>query len=65
VSRENDLVHLRRCVELARAAFDDGDEPFGSLLVDGDGEVRVEDRNRVKEGDETPELHRRQAERSR
>jgi len=55
---DTDLRHLRRCVELAREALDDGDEPFGSLLVDGSGEVRFEDRNRVKEGDQTrhPEL---------
>ncbi|MFJ1513802.1 nucleoside deaminase [Cellulosimicrobium funkei] len=54
----DDLVHLRRCVELAREALDDGDEPFGSLLVDRDGVVRFEDRNRVKDGDATrhPEL---------
>jgi tRNA(Arg) A34 adenosine deaminase TadA len=53
-----DLAHLRRCVELAREGLDDGDEPFGSLLVDGQGAVRFEDRNRVKDGDETrhPEL---------
>lgn len=48
-----DLRHLRRCVELAREALEDGDEPFGSLLVDGHGEVRFEDRNRVKGGDQT------------
>jgi tRNA(Arg) A34 adenosine deaminase TadA len=48
-----DLRHLRRCVELAREALDDGDEPFGSVLVGGDGEVRFEDRNRVKDGDQT------------
>lgn len=55
---ETDLTHLRRCVELAREALEDGDEPFGSLLVDGDGVVRLEDRNRVKDGDHTrhPEL---------
>jgi tRNA(Arg) A34 adenosine deaminase TadA len=51
--RDVDLDLLRRCVELAREAFDDGHEPFGSLLVDGDGVVRFEDRNRVKDGDET------------
>jgi tRNA(Arg) A34 adenosine deaminase TadA len=53
-----DLQHLRRCVDLAREALDDGDEPFGSVLVDGDGVVRFEDRNRVKGGDATrhPEL---------
>jgi tRNA(Arg) A34 adenosine deaminase TadA len=50
---ETDLDHLRRCVQLAREALDDGDEPFGSVLVDADGEVRFEDRNRVKDGDET------------
>jgi len=52
VSR-TDLTFLRRCVELAREGLDDGDEPFGSLLVDGSGTVRLEDRNRVKDGDET------------
>ena len=50
---DTDLVHLRRCVELAREGLADGDEPFGSLLVDASGEVRFEDRNRVKDGDET------------
>jgi tRNA(Arg) A34 adenosine deaminase TadA len=50
---ETDLGHLRRCVELARQGLEDGDEPFGSVLVDGDGVVRFEDRNRVKDGDET------------
>lgn len=50
---ETDLAHLRRCVDLARAALEDGDEPFGSVLVSGDGKVLFEDRNRVKDGDET------------
>jgi tRNA(Arg) A34 adenosine deaminase TadA len=40
-------------VELARSALDAGDEPFGSLLVDADGDVRFEDRNQVKDGDAT------------
>ena len=53
-----DLVHLRRCVELAAEALEAGDEPFGSVLVDGRGDVRREDRNRVAGGDQTrhPEL---------
>ncbi|WP_194421926.1 nucleoside deaminase [Microbacterium abyssi] len=46
-------THLRRCVDLAREALDDGDEPFGSVLVDADGKVRFEDRNRVRHGDQT------------
>lgn len=50
---DQDLAHLRRCIELAREALDDGDEPFGSILVDAAGTVRFEDRNRVKDGDAT------------
>jgi len=55
---DRDLAHLRRCVELARSAFEAGDEPFGSLLVGPDGRVLAEDRNRVAGGDPTrhPEL---------
>nr|ACR33039.1 cytosine/adenine deaminase [Actinoplanes garbadinensis] len=50
---ETDLAHLRRCVDLAREALDDGDEPFGSVLVSADGKVLFEDRNRVRHGDAT------------
>ena len=50
---DQDRVFLRRCVDLAREALEDGDEPFGSLLVDARGAVRFEDRNRVKGGDNT------------
>ena len=55
---EQDLHHLRRCLELAEAALDAGDEPFGSVLVDGAGQRLAEDRNRVAGGDRTqhPEL---------
>lgn len=41
-----DLGHLRRCIELATEALDQGDDPFGSVLVDADGMVLAEDRNR-------------------
>ncbi|WP_425604761.1 nucleoside deaminase [Actinomycetospora termitidis] len=51
-----DLVHLRRCVELAREALDAGDEPFGSVLVGADGTALAEDRNRVNTGGD-PTLH--------
>jgi tRNA(Arg) A34 adenosine deaminase TadA len=50
----DDMRHLRRCVELAAEALAEGDEPFGSVLVDADGTVLAEDRNRVvSAGDET------------
>lgn len=48
-----DLDRLGRCVELAREALGDGDEPFGSILVGADGTILYEDRNRVKGGDAT------------
>ncbi|GIH22185.1 tRNA-specific adenosine deaminase [Acrocarpospora phusangensis] len=47
---ETELVHLRRCVELAAEAVDAGDEPFGSVLVAGDGTALAEDRNRDRTG---------------
>jgi tRNA(Arg) A34 adenosine deaminase TadA len=50
---DEDLRHLRRCVELAGEALDAGDQPFGSLLLDAKGVVRIEDRNRTKDGDAT------------
>ena len=50
---DDDLARLARCVDLAREALDDGDEPFGSILVDADGQTIFEDRNRVKDGDHT------------
>jgi tRNA(Arg) A34 adenosine deaminase TadA len=51
---EAELGHLRRCIELAREALADGDGPFGSVLVGGDGTALAEDRNHeVSRGDET------------
>src|SRR5580692_6603075 len=45
---DDDLTRLRRCVALAAAAVDAGDEPFGSVLVSGDGQVLAEDHNRER-----------------
>lgn len=58
VLTEDDVAHLTRCVELAREALEHDDEPFGSLLVDPNGVVVFEDRNRIAGGDATahPEL---------
>lgn len=56
---DTDRAHLRRCVELAAEAVGHGDQPFGSVLVSGDGAVLAERRNQiVTTGDLTahPEL---------
>ncbi|WP_350560094.1 nucleoside deaminase [Psychrobacter sp. CAL346-MNA-CIBAN-0220] len=55
---DSDRQHLRRSVELAAEALAAGDEPFGSVLVDGDGNALHEDRNRVNTVDATyhPEI---------
>ena len=56
---DDDLLHLRRCLELAAEAVERGDQPFGSVLVSGDGTVLAERRNQiVTTGDLTahPEL---------
>lgn len=50
---EIDKVHLKRCIELAEEALRNGDAPFGSVLVSGEGEVLFEDRNRISDGDNT------------
>lgn len=50
---DDDLRHLRRCIQLAEEALNAGDEPFGSVLVDADGSVRQDDRNRIASGDRT------------
>lgn len=49
----DDLLHLRRCVDLARQALEAGDAPFGSVLVSAEGAVLFEDHNHVADGDQT------------
>ncbi|NVO32674.1 nucleoside deaminase [Hymenobacter lapidiphilus] len=46
---ETDLQHLRHCLALAEQALEAGDEPFGSVLVGGNGAVLATARNRVNE----------------
>lgn len=55
---DHDRVHLTRCAELAEAALNSGNDPFGSVLVSGSGEVLFEDHNRTAGGDATqhPEI---------
>lgn len=45
-----DERHLRRAIELARRARELGNHPFGSLLVDRDGDVILEAENTVVSG---------------
>ncbi len=42
---EQDYKYLGQCVELAEEALEAGDEPFGSVLVNADGEIIAEARN--------------------
>lgn len=51
--RSVDLNHLTRAVDLAEQALDAGDEPFGSVLVDGGGIVLLQDHNHVATRDRT------------
>ena len=54
ITIEDDLRHLQRAVELAAAALEAGDDPFGSLLVARDGTVLAEELNReASSGDPT------------
>ena len=42
-----DASHLARAIDLARAAREHGNHPFGALLVDADGTVVLEAENSV------------------
>ena len=50
---KTDLKHLQRSIYLAKTALDNGDQPYGSVLVSAEGEVVAEDRNRIGGGDPT------------
>lgn len=51
--QDDDRKHLEHCLTLAEEALVAGDEPFGSILVSAEGEVLLEDRNRIAGGDAT------------
>ncbi|MGD8149883.1 nucleoside deaminase [Ornithinimicrobium sp. Y1694] len=55
---DEDRRWLKRAVDLAEQALEAGDQPFGSVLVSGEGELLFEDHNHVSGGDATqhPEL---------
>lgn len=45
MSLKDDKFYIRKAIELANTAKEKGDNPFGSILVDGDGNILMEDRN--------------------
>lgn len=47
--KHSDEKYLRRCLELAKEAEEAGDEAFGSVLVNVNGKIIAEARNRVYE----------------
>ncbi len=50
---DTDRQHLTRAVDLAEIGMADGNDPFGSVLVSGDGKVLFEDHNHTSGGDHT------------
>ena len=52
-----DLSFLRRAIELAGEAREDGRHPFGAVIVDGHGETVVEARNNAVRPKGNPTQH--------
>lgn len=50
---DQDRVFLKRAVGLAREAAAEGSQPFGSVLVDPNGDILFEDHNHAVTGDPT------------
>ena len=56
---KDDKYYMEKAIELAYHAKENGDNPFGSILVDEDGNILMEDENtQVTQNDITghPEL---------
>ena len=54
---EQDLIFLRRAIELASEAREEGRHPFGALIVDERGEMVVEARNNAVRPKGDPTQH--------
>jgi len=54
---EQDLAFLRRAIDLAREAREDGRHPFGALIVDQRGQTVVEARNNAVRPGGNPTRH--------
>ena len=44
---KTDQQYLEKAIAISQAALDGGNEPFGALLVDGEGNILLEQPNRV------------------
>lgn len=59
MSLKEDKYYIEKAIELAYLAKEEGDNPFGSILVDEDGNILMEDKNtQINDNDITghPEL---------
>ncbi|MFS7402905.1 nucleoside deaminase [Carnobacterium maltaromaticum] len=45
LTRESHEFYLKRCIELSQSARDNGNTPFGALLVDAKGSILLEQEN--------------------
>jgi tRNA(Arg) A34 adenosine deaminase TadA len=48
--KDNDLSYIRTAIAVARKARDNGNHPFGAILVDAQGNIVVEAENTVVSG---------------
>lgn len=57
-TKETHHHYLQRCIDLAARALEEGNDPFGSLLLSADGNVLFEDHNHTSTGNNMlhPEL---------
>lgn len=50
---DKDREYLKIAIDQARKALNEGDEPFGSVLVSHDNKILAKDHNHVAKGDHT------------
>lgn len=50
---KKDIYFLEKSIQQAKLALDNGDQPFGSILISKDDEILFSDHNKVKDGDHT------------
>ena len=53
MSWQDDKVYFKRAYEVSVEAFKQGNDPFGAVLVDGEGNIIIEQMNECGSGDQT------------